>query len=109
MIAQHHFFPWTSDAGPFLSFIVHRYTSCAFCKVGHNPPYASSLYPGYLVDSRYAMLSFPKDGHEATDVRDIGLGSAKDPPIATHAQPHQACLLTGNFGFADIRNYVPAA
>lgn len=46
-------------------------------------------------------------GHEATDVRDIGLGAAKDPPIAAHAQTHRRCLLTGDFGFADIRNYVP--
>lgn len=48
-------------------------------------------------------------GHEATDVRDIGLGSAKDPSIAAYAQTHRVCLLTGDFGFADIRNYVPAA
>jgi predicted nuclease of predicted toxin-antitoxin system len=46
-------------------------------------------------------------GYEATDVRDIGLGSAKDPPIAAYAQTHRVCLLTGDFGFADIRNYVP--
>ena len=46
-------------------------------------------------------------GHEATDVRDIGLGAAKDPPIAAYAQMHGACLLTGDFGFADIRNYAP--
>src|SRR5690242_5988312 len=48
-------------------------------------------------------------GHAATDVRDIGLGSAKDPPIAAYAQAHRLCLMTGDFGFADIRNYVPAA
>jgi predicted nuclease of predicted toxin-antitoxin system len=48
-------------------------------------------------------------GHAATDVRDIGLGSVKDPHIATHAQTHRTCLLTGDFGFADTRNYVPAA
>jgi predicted nuclease of predicted toxin-antitoxin system len=47
-------------------------------------------------------------GHDATDVRDIGLGSAKDPPIAAYAQAHRVCLLTGDFGFADIRNYAPA-
>jgi predicted nuclease of predicted toxin-antitoxin system len=28
-------------------------------------------------------------GHEATDVRDIGLGSANDPPIAAYAQAHR--------------------
>ncbi len=46
--------------------------------------------------------------HNATDVRDIGLTSAKDPQIAAHAQNHRVCLITGDFGFADIRNYVPA-
>lgn len=48
-----------------------------------------------------------KFGHEATDVRDIGLRSAKDPVIARYAQDHHACLLTGDFGFADVRNYPP--
>lgn len=47
-------------------------------------------------------------GHEATDVRDIGLGDAKDAPIAEHARSLKTCLLTGDFGFADIRNYVPS-
>ena len=47
-------------------------------------------------------------GHAATDVRDIGLGSARDPQIAACAQTHRTCLLTGDFGFADIRNYNPA-
>jgi predicted nuclease of predicted toxin-antitoxin system len=48
-------------------------------------------------------------GHEATDVRDIGLGSARDPQIAAHTQRQRTCLSTGDFGFADIRNYPPAA
>ncbi|MBI3800570.1 MAG: DUF5615 family PIN-like protein [Deltaproteobacteria bacterium] len=48
-------------------------------------------------------------GHEATDVRDVGLRAAKDPAIAALAQAHQSCLITGDFGFADIRNYVPAS
>lgn len=46
-------------------------------------------------------------GHEALDVRDVGLRSAKDSAIAQYAQAHRACLLTGDFGFADIRNYPP--
>ena len=46
-------------------------------------------------------------GHAATDVRDIGLGSAADPLIAAHARSHRLCLLTGDFGFADVRNYPP--
>jgi predicted nuclease of predicted toxin-antitoxin system len=48
-------------------------------------------------------------GHEATDVRDIGLGTAEDCDIAAYAQAQRACLITGDFGFADIRNYPPEA
>jgi len=41
--------------------------------------------------------------HEAVDVRDIGMRRAKDPAIACYALEQKACLLTGDFGFADIR------
>ena len=47
-------------------------------------------------------------GHEATDVRDIGLRSALDITIAQHAQREGWCLLTGDFDFSDIRSYPPA-
>jgi predicted nuclease of predicted toxin-antitoxin system len=47
-------------------------------------------------------------GHEAIDVREIGMGSADDAAIAARAQGEQLCLLTGDFGFADVRNYPPA-
>jgi hypothetical protein len=46
-------------------------------------------------------------GHEATDVRDIGLGASPDDQIAAHAQTERLCLLTGDFDFADIRDYPP--
>jgi len=46
-------------------------------------------------------------GHEALDVRDIGLGAAPDEEIAGHAKAHGLCLLTGDFDFADIRDYPP--
>ena len=46
-------------------------------------------------------------GHEATDVRDIGLRSALDTTIAQHAQREGWCLLTGDFDFSDIRSYPP--
>lgn len=46
-------------------------------------------------------------GHEATDVRDIGLGASPDGHIAAYAQGHGLCLLTGDFDFADIRDYPP--
>lgn len=46
-------------------------------------------------------------GHEAVDVRDIGLRGAKDPQIASYAQKGGLCLVTGDFDFSDIRNYPP--
>ena len=48
-----------------------------------------------------------RHGYEAIDVRDIGLGEAKDAEIAQHAQQQKLCLVTGDFDFADIRNYPP--
>lgn len=46
-------------------------------------------------------------GHEAIDARDVGLRGASDSEIAIYAQKHELCLLTGDMGFADIRNYPP--
>ncbi len=46
-------------------------------------------------------------GHEAIDVRDVGLRGASDADIATYAQKQGLCLLSGDLGFADIRNYPP--
>jgi predicted nuclease of predicted toxin-antitoxin system len=45
--------------------------------------------------------------HEAVDVRDIGLRGAQDARIAAHAQSEGMCLVTGDLGFSDIRNYPP--
>ncbi len=42
------------------------------------------------------------------DVRDVGMGRADDPEIAAHARAHKHCLLTEDWGFADIRVYPPA-
>jgi predicted nuclease of predicted toxin-antitoxin system len=47
-------------------------------------------------------------GYEAVDVRDVVLRGAKDAQIARYAQENQLCLLTGDFDFADIRNYPPS-
>ncbi len=47
-------------------------------------------------------------GHEAIDVRDIGLRGASDGEIAAYAQQKGLCLLSGDLGFADIRNYPPS-
>jgi predicted nuclease of predicted toxin-antitoxin system len=46
-------------------------------------------------------------GHKPVDVRDVGLGGASDEAVAEYARAHRMCLLTGDFGFADIRNYPP--
>jgi len=46
-------------------------------------------------------------GHEATDVRDIGLGTAADTEIASYAARHQLCILTCDFDLADIRDFPP--
>lgn len=46
-------------------------------------------------------------GHEAFDVRDIGLRGAKDSRIANYAKKESLCLVTGDFDFSDVRNYPP--
>ena len=46
-------------------------------------------------------------GHQATDVRDIGLGAAQDPDIAAYAQARQLSILARDFDFADVRSYPP--
>lgn len=47
-------------------------------------------------------------GHDAFDVRDIGLGSDDDTRIAAHAKANGLVLVTRDFDFSDIRNYPPA-
>lgn len=47
-------------------------------------------------------------GHEAVDVRDVGLGTAQDQEIALYAQMEKLCLLTGDYDFSNIRNYPPS-
>lgn len=49
-----------------------------------------------------------RHGHEATDIRDIGLRGAKDSQIAAYARENKLCLITGDFDFSDIRNYPPS-
>ena len=46
-------------------------------------------------------------GHEAIDVRGIGLRGVSDADIASYAQNHGLCLLSADTGFSDIRNYPP--
>lgn len=64
----------------------------------------------FLIDEdlpRSTAVILQRYGHEAVDVRDIGLRGAKDPQIASCAQSEGLCLITGDFDFSDIRNYPP--
>lgn len=65
----------------------------------------------FLVDAslpRSAAVALRELGHEAVDVRDIGLRAATDDVIADHAHRNLQALITRDFDFADIRNYPPA-
>ena len=64
----------------------------------------------FLIDAdlpRSLIKLIQSRGHEAIDVRDIGLGGSDDATIAAKAKADRSCLITGDFGFADIRNYPP--
>ena len=64
----------------------------------------------FLIDAdlpRRTAIAIRAAGHEAFDVRDIGLRSASDAEIAAHAKKGGLCLITGDFDFSDIRNYPP--
>ena len=64
----------------------------------------------FLIDAdlpRSTAALLASYGHVSTDVRDIGMGRAKDPEIARFAKNNQLCLLTGDWGFGDIRSYPP--
>ena len=64
----------------------------------------------FLVDAdlpRAVAALLQSLGHDAVDVRDVGMGAARDEEVAAYARKQQRCLLTGDFGFADIRDYPP--
>ena len=46
-----------------------------------------------------------KLGYKATDVRDIGLGSASDKKIVEYAHSHEYVILTRDLDFGDIVRY----
>ena len=65
----------------------------------------------FLLDAnmpRSAVGAVQRLGHEALDVRDIGLGGADDAQIAAYAKEHKFALVTRDFDFSDVRNYPPA-
>jgi len=64
----------------------------------------------FLLDAnmpRSAAGAVQRLGHEAVDVRDIGLGGAEDQQVAVYAKQHDLTLITRDFDFSDIRNYPP--
>ena len=64
----------------------------------------------FLVDASLPRSTAPvirARGHDAIDVRDIGLGGAPDDDIALYAQSQQLALVSRDFDFADVRNYPP--
>lgn len=66
--------------------------------------------PHFLIDAslpRRTLQIFASRGYDATDVRDIGLGSAADETIASYAKSHEMVIVTRDGDFGDIRNYPP--
>ena len=64
----------------------------------------------FLLDAnmpRSAAGAVQRLGHEAVDVRDIGLGGAEDQQVAAYAKQHDLTLITRDFDFSDVRNYPP--
>jgi predicted nuclease of predicted toxin-antitoxin system len=64
----------------------------------------------FLIDACLPLEFAPplrRYGHTATDVRGIGMRKADDAEIAAYARTNRLCLLTEDWGFADIRVYPP--
>src|SRR5207302_10871963 len=49
-----------------------------------------------------------RHGHQAMDVRDIGLATASDQDIADHARQHQLSIISGDQDFANVLLFPPA-
>jgi hypothetical protein len=47
-------------------------------------------------------------GHQATDVRDIGLGAASDQEIADHARQQQRAIVSCDQDFGNVLLFPPA-
>jgi predicted nuclease of predicted toxin-antitoxin system len=46
-------------------------------------------------------------GHDAVDIREIGMRGASDTEIAAYARAHKLCMIRADRDFANIRNYSP--
>ena len=64
----------------------------------------------FLVDASLPRPTAPliiARGHDAIDVRDIGMARSSDADIAAFAQSQQFTLVSRDYDFADIRAYPP--
>ncbi len=64
----------------------------------------------FLIDAdlpRATSVLLASYGQGAADVRDLGMGRAKDPDIARYARQENMCLLSADWGFSDIRRFPP--
>jgi predicted nuclease of predicted toxin-antitoxin system len=69
-------------------------------------PRADSMF--FLVDAdlpQSVVQQLHSSGHEAIAAVDLGI--IADADIASYAREHGMCILTGDFDFADVRNYPP--
>jgi hypothetical protein len=64
----------------------------------------------FLIDAslpRPTAALVASHGHNATDVRDIGMGTAPDQQIAAFAQANQLILFTKDQDFGNVLDYPP--
>jgi len=65
----------------------------------------------FLIDADLPLWmtgAMAAEGHDAVHTDDIGLATFPDPVVGEHARDGGRCIVTGDFDFADIRNYNPA-
>ncbi len=65
----------------------------------------------FLVDANLPRSTrdlIRRHGHQATDVRDIGLATASDQDIADHARLHQHSIISGDQDFGNVLLFPPA-
>ncbi len=65
----------------------------------------------FLIDAslpRSTETTILAHGHQATDVRSIGMGAASDDDIARCAQQQHMALITADLDFANLQSYPPA-
>jgi hypothetical protein len=64
----------------------------------------------FLLDANLSpgmVALFHERGHEAIHVDDVSAAGSRDHVIAALAHEHRRCLITGDFDFADIREFEP--